>query len=179
ALLPPERGAVVFRLLAKDRALAVFEKLNPAAKHELVRLLGEDEVGEVFAARDPDDRVELLDELPATVATRLLRQVPDDARAPTAVVLGYPRRAVGRRMRPEFVHVRADDTLERALARVRERGRAAETIYTMPVVDDSLRLVGVVSLRDLFLHPAGDTVADHLAAPMFAYADEGAEEAAR
>src|SRR5690606_35229600 len=109
----------------------------------------------------------------------LLRQVPEEDRAATAVVLGYPRGSVGRRMSPQFVHVRAEDTLADVLARVRERGAVAETIYTIPVVDGSLRLVGVLSLRDALLHDPTDTVADHLATPMFAYADEDAEEAAR
>jgi len=177
--LPPERMAVAYRLLAKDRALAVFEGLTREGQRELIRMLAEEEVVEVFAGLDPDDRVGLLDELPATVAGRLIRRVPEDARAATAVVLGYPRGSVGRRMSPQVVNVQPGHTLEEALARVRERGAAAETIYTIPVVDDSLRLVGVVGLRDLLLHPPQDTVADHLVAPMFAYADEDAEEAAR
>lgn len=177
--LPPEQSAVAFRLLSKDRALAVFEDLRPAAQRELVRMLGDEEVVEVFAALDPDNRVGLLDELPASVASGLLRQVPEEDRAATAVVLGYPRGSVGRRMSPQFVHVRAEDTLADVLARVRERGAVAETIYTIPVVDGSLRLVGVLSLRDALLHDPADTVADHLATPMFAYADEDAEEAAR
>lgn len=177
--LAPEDAAVAFRLLPKDTALAVFEGMTPAAQHELVRLLGEDEVVGVFAALDPDDRVELLDELPASVATRLLRHVEGDARAATAVVLGYPRGSVGRRMSPQFVAVRPEDTLADALQRVRERGARSETIYTVPVVDGSRRLVGVVSLRDLLLHDPGDDVAAHLAVPMVAHAEEAAEGAAR
>ncbi|MCM3659953.1 magnesium transporter [Georgenia satyanarayanai] len=179
ATLEPESSAVAFRLLPKGRALAVFEGLTPPAQHELIHLLGEEEVVGVFAALDPDDRVELLDELPAGVATRLLRHVDDDARAATAVVLGYPRGSVGRRMSPQFVQVHPEDTLQHALERVRERGRRSETIYTVPVVDDSRCLVGVVSLRDLFLHDPSDTVADHLARPMAAHAEEDAEQAAR
>lgn len=179
AMLEPERSAVAFRLLPRHRALAAFEGLTPAAQHELVRLLGEDEVVNVFAGLDPDDRVGLLDELPAAVATRLLRRVDDDARAATAVVLGYPRGSVGRRMSPQFVDVHPEHTLEQALDRVRERGSRSETIYTVPVVDASRRLVGVVSLRDLLLHDTSDSVADHLAPPIVARAEEDAEQAAR
>src|SRR5690554_4749119 len=179
ATLEPESSAVAFRLLPRHRALAVFEGLTPTAQHELVQLLGEDEVVAVFAGLDPDDRVGLLDELPAAVATRLLRQVDDDARAATAVVLGYPRGSVGRRMSPQFVDVRPEHTLREALDRVRERGHRSETIYTVPVVDDSRRLVGVVSLRDLLLHDPADAVADHLARPIVAHAEEDAEQAAR
>lgn len=174
---PPQ--AVAFRLLEKDAALAVFEALDPAAQRELVDQLGEREVAEVFARLDPDDRVVLLDELPATVATSLMRSVPEDSRARTDVVLGYPKGSVGRRMTPDFVHLRPSDTLETALERVRAGGAASETIYTIPVVEEGRRLVGVVSLRSLLLPPGGDLVTDHMVPPMFAYADEDAEEAAR
>ncbi|MGO1974958.1 MAG: magnesium transporter [Propionibacteriaceae bacterium] len=177
--LPPQQRAVAFRLLSKDDALSVFEKLGPAGQRELVELLGEQEVADVFARLDPDDRVGLLDELPATVATSLTRQIPEGERNLTAVVLGYPRGSVGRRMSPEFVSARPTDTLAEGLARVRERGVESETIYTIPVTDESRRLVGVVSLRDLLLGPADDRVAEQMSRPMFAYADENAEEAAR
>ncbi|MEE6286375.1 magnesium transporter [Georgenia sp. MJ173] len=177
--LPHEQPAVAFRLLAKSQALEAFESLDRAAKRELVTRLGEREVRDVFAALDPDDRVELLDELPASVASTLLRAVPEKARGAMNVVLGYPRGSIGRRMSPEFVHVRPEDTLETALARVRARGEESETIYTVPVADESRRLAGVVSLRDLFLPPGTDIVADHMVRPMFAYADDDAEEVAR
>ena len=179
AHLPREQPAIAFRLLAKDQALDAFENLDRAAKRELVTRLAEREVQDVFVALDPDDRVELLDELPASVASSLLRTVPEDARAATNVVLGYPKGSIGRRMSPEFVHVRPEDTLGVALARVRARGERSETIYTVPVADASRRLVGVVSLRDLFLPAESEVVADHMASPMYAYADDDAEEVAR
>ncbi len=177
--LPQQQRGVAFRLLSKEDALDVFENLEPAGQRELVELLGEREVADVFERLDPDDRVGLLDELPATVATSLVRQMPADQRNQTAMVLGYPRGSIGRRMSPEFVHVHPSDSLDDALARVRVRGRASETIYTVPVTDDSRRLVGVVSLRDLLLPPGTDQVYDHMSPPMFAFADEDAEEAAR
>lgn len=54
----------------------VFEGLDATLQGELVQGLKDDEVGRIFADLDPDDRVGLLDELPATVARRLLRYRP-------------------------------------------------------------------------------------------------------
>src|SRR5690606_15968748 len=96
-----------------------------------------------------------------------------------SVLLGHARSSVGRRMSPEFLHVEPQDSLGEALERVRQRGDASETIYTVPVVDSSRRLVGVVSLRTLLLRPQADLVDDHMVPPMVAYADENAETAAR
>lgn len=171
--------AVAYRLLTKDRALDVFEHMDAAAQSELITLLREDEVTSVFDSLDPDDRVELLDELPAKVAKQLVRELSPQERDVTAVILGYPRGSVGRRMSPEFVHVFPDDTLARALERVRVRGMESETIYTVPVIGTSRGLEGVISLKDLFLMPSEDLVADHMASPIFAFADDDAESAAR
>lgn len=177
--LPGEKAAVTFRLLGKERASEVFERLDRSAQQDLMGQLGEREVLEVFVGLDPDDRVELLDELPAQVATKLVRTVPDDARAAMSVVLGYERGSVGRRMSPEFLHVDPHDTLQQALAKVRRRGGDSETIYTVPVADELRRLVGVISLRSILLRDAGDLVRDHMVPPMYAYADEDAETVAR
>lgn len=177
--LPGDEAAVTFRLLSKERAAEVFERLNRPAQQELVSQLGEREVLDVFGGLDPDDRVELLDELPAHVAARLLRAVPDGERSAMAVVLGHERGSVGRRMSPEFLQVEPQDSLGEALQRVRERGDASETIYVVPVVDTAQRLVGVVSLRRLLLRPHDELVGEHMVPPMVAHASEDAETAAR
>lgn len=65
--LNARQRAVVYRLLPKQRALDVFEGLEPALQGELVAALQDSEVAVLFAQLDPDDRVWLLDELPALV----------------------------------------------------------------------------------------------------------------
>jgi magnesium transporter len=176
--LPAQDRAVAYRLLTKDRALEVFERLDTAAQGELIELLAEEDVARVFDSLDPDDQVELLDELPAKVTKRLMRQLTPGQRAATAVIFGYEQGSIGRRMSPDYVHVRADEPILSALQRVRERGADAETIYTLPVLNQARVLVGVVSLRDLLLADS-DPVGEHMTAPMYAYANEPAEEAAR
>lgn len=153
--LSPRQCAVVYRLLSKQRALEVFEELEPELQGELVHRLQDAEVAALFAEMDPDDRVWLLDELPASVAPRLLRGLPTRERDLTAAVLGYPQDSIGRRMSPEYVTTHPDLTVAATMRRVRERIDDAETVYTLPVTDHARRVVGVVSLRDLLV--AGDT----------------------
>lgn len=141
--------AVVYRLLPKLPALKVFEALDPSLQSELVAGLQDGEVAELFAELDPDDRVWLLDELPAVVAKELLRGLPDNERQMTAEVLGYPSGSIGRRMSPEVLITHPDWTVGDAVARIRARVDEVETIYTLPVLDGERRVVGVVSLRDL------------------------------
>lgn len=171
--------AVLFRLLAKDVALEVFELLDATLQGDLVRALKDDEVAAVFAVLEPDDRVALLDELPAAVATRLLRALPPYERGLTDVVLGYPARSIGRRMSPEYVATRPGATVAEALGRVRARLDDAETVYVVPVTDEERRLEGVVSLRQLLGAEPDTLVASLVREAHRARATDPAEEAAR
>lgn len=177
--LDQRRRALVYRVLDKGTALEVFESLDPAMQGDLVRGLRDEDVAAVFADLDPDDRVGLLDELPATVAQRLLQGLPDDERELTAVVLGYPPRSIGRRMSPELVSTRPDMTVAQTLRRVRAQIDDAESVYTIPVVDTARRLVGIVGLRTLLKSADDVPVADLMTPAHWATARDDAEEAAR
>jgi magnesium transporter len=171
--------AVVFRLLSKERALEAFDALPPALQSDLLHGLQDSEVSRLFAELDPDDRAWLLEELPAALATRLLRDLPEQERLLTAGLLGYPQGSVGRRMTPEYVSTRASFSAGETLDRVRERLRDAETVYTIPVLDDARRVVGVVSLRDV-LGAGSDAPVETLMQPaQTAEATDDAELVAR
>ncbi len=177
--LSQRQRAVAYRLLPKNRALAVFEDLTPGLQGELVQALRDAEVAAIFADLDPDDRVWLVEELPASLASRLLRGLPDRERQLTAEVLGYPHGSIGRRMSPEYVSSRVDQTAQETLERVRARLDDAETIYTLPVLDDGRRVVGVVGLRDLLGADPAAPVADLMQPAQTARAVDEAENAAR
>lgn len=175
--------AVVFRVLPKSLAIEVFDRLDPAVQADVVQGLHEVEVTDMFGELDPEDRAVLLDELPASVASRLVRALPDDERTRTSVVLGYPARSIGRHMSSQIIVLRADDPVAEALERVRARLADAETVYTMLVVDDERRLIGTVALRDV-LGAAEDSPIASIMRPAVLEADsatvtESAELAAR
>lgn len=177
--LDERRRAVVYRLLSKQRALEVFEALPPPLQSDLLRGLRDADVASLFAGLEPDDRVWLLDELPAAVAPRMLRGLSESERQLTAAVAGYPQGSIGRRMSPEFVSTREDLTVQQTMDRVYSRLDEAEMIYMLPVLDDGRRVVGVVGLRTL-LGAAPDTpVAELMSDAHMAVATQDAEVAAR
>ncbi len=171
--------AVLFRLLPKDTANAVFEVLDPPLQSELIRDLHDDRVREIFADLDPDDRAGLIEELPARVATRLLRDLSQDEQELTAAVLDYPVGSVGRRMSPEFVSTHPDTTAGQTLERVQQRIDEVETIYTLPVTDAERRLVGVVGLRAVMKADPDTPIRELMNDALSARARESEERAAR
>lgn len=172
--------ALVFRLLDKGQALTVFEELDAADQQEILAGLRDSAFRDLVEGMDPDDRARLIGEAPAKVAHRVLAGLSTRERQLTAALLGYPEDSAGRVMTPEVVALRRGLRASQALDVVRSKGGEAETIYTLPLVDEGRRLVGVVSLRDLVV-AAPDSVVDELAAddPLAALATDDAESSAR
>lgn len=171
--------AAAFRLLDKDRAMEVFEDLDPPLQRELLDGLADSATAELFDGLDPDDRAALLPEVPAKVVARLLSGLSKRDRDLTVTLLGYPAKSAGRRMSPELVSVHQDFTVAQALERVRARGERAETIYVIPVVGAGRRVVGVVSLRRLLLSDPDTPVMELASEPVMVHALDDQEAAAR
>jgi magnesium transporter len=176
--MAPRNRTIGFRLLHKDQALAVFDDLEADTQADLLHELGSAEVAEAFDNLDPEDRAELLDELPAKVAKELVRNLSPQERELTAVVLGFPKGSVGRRMSPEFIHAFAGDRAQTVLDRVKARGHQVPSIYIVPVLDPSRRLVGIVSLRDLLLADPDERIGEFAKTPIYARALDDAETTA-
>ncbi len=177
--LPATQRAVLYRLLPKEQASRVFEELHPVLQKDLINSLQDEEVAVAFADLEPDDRVALLEELPASVASRLMRGLSVEQRDLTADILGYPKNSIGRRMSPEVVSLHPEVDVRWALSDVNRLLDYAETVYTLPVTDQERVLVGVVSLRDLMKASPEATVGDIMQPAERAYATDPAEEAAR
>lgn len=149
--LPAEEKGILFRLLPKERALHIFEQLESNTQQQLIRSFTEDKVIEVFAEMAPDDRVRLLDELPAKVTKNLIASLDQEERQATALLMGYEEETAGRLMTPEYVTVKKEMKVSEALEAVRLTAAEKETIYIIYVTDASRKLEGVLSLRELVM----------------------------
>ena len=173
------RAALAFRLLPREKYIAVFDALDAKHQADIIDELGNADVYEFFDELDPEDRVALLDELPAEIADRLLRSLTQTQRDVTGVILGYTKGSVGRRMSPEVPNIHPEMSMEDALRTLRDNADELETIYTVPVTRKDRRLVGVVSLRELFTAERGILIEDIMNEPVYAYATADAEETVR
>jgi magnesium transporter len=145
--LDPATRSIVFRVLPRAEAGAVFAHLEPERQEALLRDLTGAQTRELLASLSPDDRTALLAELPANVTQRLLTTLdPADLRE-ARQLLGYPEESVGRLMTPDFVRVRMDRTVAEGLAHIRRYGRNAETLDAIYVIDAEGRLIDDLSLR--------------------------------
>ena len=177
--LTPVRAALILRLLPRRQSIAVFDALNAGHQADLVDALGTDSLAAFFEVLEPDDRVSLLDELPAEIAELLMRSLDESDHGLTNVILGYPKGSMGRHMSPAVPMVRVTATAGDALTALREQNDRVETIYTVPVVTDDRKLVGVTSLRQLLMATPEEPVASLMDRPIYAHTSDEDEETAR
>ena len=154
------QAAVAFRLLPRDEAGDVFAELDAERQQALIEELGERRAMDAIEALDPDDRARFLDELPSEVSKELIRSLSPESRRETQAILGYPPDSVGRLMTPDYVRVRPDWTVQKALDHIREWGKDAETVHWVYVIDSQYRLIDDLHIRTLLLADPGALISD-------------------
>ena len=158
--LPETMQAIAFRLLSKDEAIEVYENLESNVQQALVEEFKRQDVLDIVDKMSPDDRARLFDELPAKVVRQLLSQLSPQERQATALLLGYEAGTAGRIMTPEYISLKENWTVVRALEHIRNRADVSETIYYLYVTDAARRLTGILSLRDLVTGQPEQTIGD-------------------
>lgn len=156
--MEPADRLILFRLLAKNQAAEVFPFLEFEEQKDLLSRFTEQNLKEIIVEMSPDDRTDLLDELPAGVVKRLLVLLDPAERAVANELLNYPESSAGRLMTPEFVDLNAGMTVDEAIERIRKTGPDKETIYYAYVTDATRTLKGMVSLRTLLLAKPGTRI---------------------
>ena len=149
----------LFRLLPKELAAETFVEMEPESQELLIRGFSDTELKEVVDELYVDDAVDLVDEMPANVVKRILRQADPDMRRMINDILRYPEDSAGSIMTTEFVSLRPKMTVEEATKRIKRTGVDKETINTCYVTDKGA-LIGAMSLRTLILSEEDAVIED-------------------
>ena len=150
---------LLYRLLPKDVAADVFVELNSDMQEALISALSDKELRAVFDDMYLDDTVDVIEEMPANVVTRLLKNVDAETRRNINQILNYPEDSAGSIMTIEYVDLSPNMTVKDAFDHIRKTGIEKETIYTCYVTTRK-KLVGVVSVRDLLLNDYDVSIKD-------------------
>ncbi len=149
-----------FRLIPKDTAVEVFSYLEPLKQEELTELFNEKELKEIMEELYLDDKIDFLEEMPAHLVKRILRNTSERERNLINQFLNYPEYSAGSLMTIEYVDLKKHMTVGEAIRFIRRTGFDKETIYTVYVVDASRRLEGILSLRELLVADDEELIAN-------------------
>lgn len=139
---------VAFRILHKDTAAEAFTYMNAETQETLIGAFSDAELKAVLDELFVDDTVDIIEEMPANVAARILANSTEESRQAINTILHYPKDSVGSIMTLEYVRLRKTMKVREAIEYIRKTGTDKETIYTCYVTDNR-RLVGIVEVKDL------------------------------
>ena len=148
---------VLFRLLPKELAAQTFAYLDSDQQEQLILAFSDKEIRDMVDELFLDDTVDIIEEMPANVVSRKLKNTDEATRRQINELLAYPDDSAGSVMTPEFVYLNKNMTVLEAFDKIRSVGVAKETIYTCYVTEER-KLIGVVSLLDLVTAPQNTKV---------------------
>lgn len=149
---------VAFRLLSKDVAAQTFIELDAQNQENLILSFSDFELAQMLDELFVDDAVDIIEEMPANVVRRIIKNCDKQMREQINKILEYPSDSAGSIMTPEYIYLRRDMTVNDAFNVIRRAGLDSETIYTCYVISKSRRLLGVVTVRQLLLADTNQTI---------------------
>ncbi len=174
-----EQLPVIYRLLPKELAAEVFVELDSDMQQSVIEVFSDAELREVIDELFLDDTVDIIDEMPANVAKRILKQTDAATRKKINQLLAYPDDSTGSIMTTEYVDLKRDMTVDEAFEKIRRVGKDAEDIYTCYVLGKGRLLDGFVTVKDMLLCGRdvliGDIMEENV---IFAYTFDDKEEVA-
>lgn len=150
----------VFRLLPKELAAETFVEMQPETQQHLISSFSDRELHDVLDEMYLDDTVDIIEEMPANVVKRILKQSDPQTRSEINKILKYPKDSAGSIMTIEYVDLKTNMTVKQAFDRIRSTGVDKETIYTCYVTDANRHLLGFTTVKDLLLANPEETIGD-------------------
>lgn len=153
---------IIFRLLGKENAAEAFVEFDNDTQESLIHTLSDSELQEVLDELYLDDTVDIIEEMPANVVKRILKNTDKETRRTINSLLRYPEDSAGSIMTTEFVDLKRDMTVEDAIKRIKRTAVDKETVYTCYVTDKFRKILGVTTVKELLIHDDDDMIEDFM-----------------
>lgn len=177
--IPSLEVVKLFRLLPKDKAADVFAYLSADRQQVIIEALTDKEISKIINDLFSDDAADFIEEMPASVVKRVLKNASVETRNAINHLLQYPEDSAGSIMTIEFVELKENHTVEEAFQVLRKTAVDKETIYTCYVISPERKLRGVVEVKDLLLAKPDALVSDIMRKTVkFAYTTDDQEQLA-
>ncbi len=155
---PAQNALLMFRMLPKAMAAEVFTLLPLEQQTRFISAATDKELVPILEELFLDDMVDLVEEMPANVVKKILKNTGAKERALINQFLKYPKDSAGSLMTIEYVGLQKKMTAGESLQYIKSIGLQSETIYTCYATDENRILQGIVSLRELVLADTDKTV---------------------
>lgn len=148
--LSTEEAKYIYYCLDEDTQADVLMELEEDVRDRFLNSLSTKEMADQLENLDSDDAADILGELDEDKIQEVISQMEDDEAAEDIVdLLNYDEDTAGGLMQKEFIQARLDWPVNRCLVELRRQAEDVEKVYTIYVVDELNKLVGLLSLKQL------------------------------
>lgn len=159
---PKEKYLIIFKLLPKDFSSEVFSYLSPEKQQEVIENITDDEIKFIVEDMYLDDTVDFIEEMPANIVDKILKNTSTDKRKLINQILKYPENSAGSVMTVEYVSFKDNYTVKQAIEYYRKVAIDKEETDICFVTDTKKKLVGIISLKTLILSKDDSYIQDEM-----------------
>ena len=159
---PKEKYLIIFKLLPKDFSSEVFSYLSPEKQQDVIENITDDEIKFIVEDMYLDDTVDFIEEMPANIVDKILKNTSSDKRKLINQMLKYPENSAGSVMTVEYISFKDNYTVKQAIDYYRKVAIDKEETDICFVTDTKKKLVGIISLKTLILSKDDSYIQDEM-----------------
>jgi len=159
---PKEKYLIIFKLLPKDFSSEVFSYLSPEKQQEVIENITDDEIKFIVEDMYLDDTIDFIEEMPANIVDKILKNTSSDKRKLINQMLKYPENSAGSVMTVEYISFKDNYTVKQAIEYYRKVAIDKEETDICFVTDTKKKLVGIISLKTLILSKDDSYIQDEM-----------------
>ena len=159
---PKEKYLIIFKLLPKDFSSEVFSYLSPEKQQDVIENITDDEIKFIVEDMYLDDTVDFIEEMPANIVDKILKNTSSDKRKLINQMLKYPENSAGSVMTVEYISFKDNYTVKQAIEYYRKVAIDKEETDICFVTNTKKKLVGIISLKTLILSKDDSYIQDEM-----------------
>lgn len=147
--------------LSDDQALSIFvdlplqlktdliPELSYQQQEQIILQLTEQSKKHLFKMLEPDDLVDIMQAVNKDVRDAVWKNLSDHAKREMLFLLRYDEDDAAGLMTPRFLAIQGTITVKQAITFIRNNSLKVEYLFSVYVIDQLQRLIGLVTIRDL------------------------------
>jgi len=156
-----DEAVYIIKLLDSETTSEVLMDVDDDVREKILKRLSAKEIAEEIDELDTDDAADIIAELPKERKEAVMLQIEDDEHAKDIVdLLRYDEDSAGGLMAKELVKVNENWTVLKCVKEMRIQAEEVTRVHSIYVVDDSEKLKGRLSLKDLLITNARTPISD-------------------
>ncbi|TCI92312.1 magnesium transporter [Tenacibaculum sp. M341] len=156
-----DEAVYIIRLLDSETTSEVLMDVDDDVREKILGQLSDKEIAEEIDELDTDDAADVIAELPEERKQEVMQQIEDEEHAKEIVeLLRYNESSAGGLMAKELVKVNENWSVLGCVTRMRQQAEEVTRVHSIYVVDDSGKLKGRLSLKDLLMASTKSKIAD-------------------